>query len=98
MTDSASSRSSERSRRDGSVEQLEGRRAPIKAALLDQRTVAGLGNIYVDEALWRAQVHPLRPAGALDEDELARLTRCDQGRPEDRSQKAGREPARLLDS
>ena len=57
-------------------QQLEGRRAPIKAALLDQRTVAGLGNIYVDEALWRAQVHPLRPAGTLDEDELARLTRA----------------------
>jgi formamidopyrimidine-DNA glycosylase len=56
--------------------QLEGRRAPIKAALLDQRTVAGLGNIYVDEALWRAQVHPLRPAGTLDENELARLTRA----------------------
>jgi formamidopyrimidine-DNA glycosylase len=56
--------------------QLEGRRAPIKAALLDQRTVAGLGNIYVDEALWRAQVHPLRPAGTLNEDELARLTRA----------------------
>jgi formamidopyrimidine-DNA glycosylase len=58
------------------AQQLEGRRAPIKAALLDQRTVAGLGNIYVDEALWRAQVHPLRPAGTLDEDELARLTRA----------------------
>jgi len=57
------------------AEQLEGRRAPIKAALLDQRTVAGLGNIYVDEALWRAQVHPLRLAGTLDAEELARLTR-----------------------
>jgi formamidopyrimidine-DNA glycosylase len=57
------------------AQQLDGRRAPIKAALLDQRTVAGLGNIYVDEALWRAQVHPLRPAGTLDEDELALLTR-----------------------
>jgi formamidopyrimidine-DNA glycosylase len=57
------------------AERVEGRRAPIKAALLDQRTVAGLGNIYVDEALWRAQVHPLRPAGTLDADELARLTR-----------------------
>src|SRR6476659_3046 len=56
-------------------ERLAGRRAPVKAALLDQRTVAGLGNIYVDEALWRAQVHPLRPAGTLDEDELALLTR-----------------------
>lgn len=57
------------------AQRLEGRRAPIKAALLDQRTVAGLGNIYVDEALWRAQVHPLRPAGTLQADELARVTR-----------------------
>src|SRR5580765_3476941 len=47
-------------------ERLAGRRAPLKAALLDQRTVAGLGNIYVDEALWRAQLHPLREAGTLD--------------------------------
>jgi formamidopyrimidine-DNA glycosylase len=57
------------------AERLEGRRAPIKAALLDQRTVAGLGNIYVDEALWRAHVHPLRPAGTLGAEELTRLTR-----------------------
>ena len=57
------------------AQRLEGRRAPIKAALLDQRTVAGLGNIYVDEALWRAQIHPLRLAGTLDAEELARLTR-----------------------
>ena len=57
------------------AERLEGRRAPIKAALLDQRTVAGLGNIYVDEALWRAEVHPLRPAGSLDPDEVARLVK-----------------------
>ena len=44
--------------------ELEGsspRRAPVKALLLDQRVVAGLGNIYADEALWRARVHPLRP-------------------------------------
>jgi formamidopyrimidine-DNA glycosylase len=57
------------------AEGLAGRKAPIKAALLDQRTVAGLGNIYVDEALWRAEVHPLRPAGTLDDDEIARLTK-----------------------
>ena len=44
----------------GLGERLEGRRAPLKAALLDQRTLAGLGNIYVDEALWYAQLHPLR--------------------------------------
>ena len=54
-------------------ERLANRRAPIKAALLDQRTLAGMGNIYVDEALWRAQIHPLRPAESLDEDELRRL-------------------------
>jgi formamidopyrimidine-DNA glycosylase len=54
---------------------LAGRRAPIKAALLDQRTVAGLGNIYADEALWRARIHPLRPAGELDVSEIARLHR-----------------------
>jgi formamidopyrimidine-DNA glycosylase len=52
------------------------RRAPIKAALLDQRTLAGMGNIYVDEALWRARIHPLRPAESLDKDELRRLHRA----------------------
>jgi formamidopyrimidine-DNA glycosylase len=55
---------------------LEGRRAPIKAALLDQRTLAGMGNIYVDEALWRARIHPLRSAGTLDRAELRRLHRA----------------------
>jgi formamidopyrimidine-DNA glycosylase len=54
-------------------ERLEKRRAPVKAALLDQRTLAGMGNIYVDEALWRARIHPLRPAESLDRNELRRL-------------------------
>jgi formamidopyrimidine-DNA glycosylase len=52
------------------------RRAPIKAALLDQRTLAGLGNIYTDEALWWARIHPLRPAESLDRDEVRRLHRA----------------------
>jgi formamidopyrimidine-DNA glycosylase len=52
---------------------LERRRAPVKAALLDQRTVAGVGNIYADEALWRARIHPLRLAGELGGDEVRRL-------------------------
>jgi formamidopyrimidine-DNA glycosylase len=52
------------------------RRAPVKAALLDQRTLAGMGNIYVDEALWRAKIHPLRPAESLERDELRRLHRA----------------------
>jgi formamidopyrimidine-DNA glycosylase len=42
-----------------------GRHAPVKAFLLDQRRIAGVGNIYADEALFRARVHPLRPAGRL---------------------------------
>jgi formamidopyrimidine-DNA glycosylase len=53
-----------------------GRRAPIKAALLDQRSLAGMGNIYADEALWRARIHPLRPAGSLGEGEIRRLHRA----------------------
>ncbi|TML68311.1 MAG: bifunctional DNA-formamidopyrimidine glycosylase/DNA-(apurinic or apyrimidinic site) lyase [Actinobacteria bacterium] len=54
---------------------LAGRRAPLKAALLDQRTLAGLGNIYVDEALWYARLNPLRPAGGLSAEEQRRLNR-----------------------
>jgi formamidopyrimidine-DNA glycosylase len=52
---------------------LRGRRAPVKAALLDQRAVAGVGNIYADEALWYARIHPRSPAGSLGEDEVAAL-------------------------
>ena len=44
---------------------FEGRAAPLKAVLLDQRAIAGLGNIYVCEALWRARLSPLRAAGTL---------------------------------
>jgi formamidopyrimidine-DNA glycosylase len=54
---------------------LAGRRASVKAALLDQRTVAGLGNIYADEALWRARIHPLREAGSLTPAEARTLHR-----------------------
>ncbi len=42
-----------------------GSRAPVKAFLLDQRRIAGVGNIYADEALFRARIHPLRRAGSL---------------------------------
>jgi len=52
---------------------LDGRSTPVKAAILDQRTVAGLGNIYADEALWHAGIHPLRPAGELRRDESKAL-------------------------
>ena len=48
-------------------------RSAIKPLLLDQRGIAGVGNIYDVEALWRARIHPLRTAGSLRPDEVARL-------------------------
>ena len=47
------------------------RRAPLKSFLLNQTGVAGIGNIYADEALWRAELHPLSPAGSM------RLEHCE---------------------
>jgi formamidopyrimidine-DNA glycosylase len=48
----------------------------VKNALLDQSVVAGLGNIYVDESLFAARIHPLTPANALSPDQIARLNRA----------------------
>ncbi len=55
------------------IEKLKKRSIAIKAALLDQKFVAGLGNIYVDEALWRAKVHPTRPANQVTKKEAAAI-------------------------
>jgi formamidopyrimidine-DNA glycosylase len=52
---------------------FEGRRGRIKPLLLDQRFIAGLGNIYVDEALFRARIHPQQIAGSLTSEELGGL-------------------------
>lgn len=52
---------------------LSGRSAPIKLLLLDQRIIAGLGNIYVCEALYRAGIHPKRPGGSISLERLKRL-------------------------
>jgi formamidopyrimidine-DNA glycosylase len=52
---------------------LRGRVAPVKALLLDQRIVAGVGNIYADEALWQARIHPLTQGGQLGPARVARL-------------------------
>jgi len=52
---------------------LDGSAAPLKAALLDQHRVAGLGNLLVDETLWRSGLDPARPAGGLDAPEVRRL-------------------------
>lgn len=55
---------------------LAGRRAPVKAVLLDQRRFAGLGNIYVDEALYAARIRPDTPAGDLSRAAMGRLFRA----------------------
>ena len=55
------------------ADRLRGRKTPIKSALLDQRIVAGLGNIYVAETLYRARISPLRLAGDLTKDQAHAL-------------------------
>jgi formamidopyrimidine-DNA glycosylase len=55
---------------------LEGKKTSIKAALLDQRVVAGLGNIYVCEALFLAHISPKRLAGAVKRDQIAALVKA----------------------
>ena len=52
---------------------LERRTAPVKARMLEQSFAPGLGNLYVDESLYRAGIHPARQSGSLDSDEAARL-------------------------
>jgi len=58
---------------------LRGRAAPIKALLLDQRIVAGVGNIYACEALHRARIDPRRPAGSLSKARVGRLVEALRG-------------------
>lgn len=60
---------------DALVERLRGRATPLKAFLLDQRRLAGIGNIYADEILFGARLSPLRPAGTLTQEETRRLAR-----------------------
>jgi formamidopyrimidine-DNA glycosylase len=53
--------------------EAQGRKAPVKAFLLAQERLAGVGNIYADEALFRARIHPLRPVGTLTRSQIADL-------------------------
>lgn len=55
---------------------LAGRRAPVKAIVLGQKAAAGVGNIYADEALWRARINPLTPGEDLDATQVAALHRA----------------------
>ena len=58
------------------AQRLHDRKAPIKALLSDQGIIAGIGNMYADEALYSARIHPLRLGGSLTHDEIQRLHRA----------------------
>jgi formamidopyrimidine-DNA glycosylase len=58
---------------DRLLELAKDRKAPLKSFLLTQSRVAGIGNIYADEALWRARIHPLSPAGSMKPAHAERL-------------------------
>lgn len=58
------------------AQQLRPRRCRLKPLLLDQTFIAGLGNIYVDEALWESQIHPCRMAASLSDSEIRALHRA----------------------
>ena len=55
---------------------LRRRSIPLKTTIMDQSVVGGIGNIYADESLWRAKLHPRRPASSLSDAEVARLHRA----------------------
>ena len=57
-------------------DKLKRRSIPLKTAIMDQSVVGGIGNIYADESLWRARLHPRRPANSLSEAEVTRLHRA----------------------
>ena len=57
-------------------QRLSQHRVPIKAALIDQSVIAGIGNMYADEALFAAGIHPLRKANALSAEEIQTLYHC----------------------
>src|SRR5580704_4769020 len=60
------------------IEQFSGRKARIKALLLDQSVLRGMGNIYTDESLWRARIHPARQAANLNTKQLKNVYRAMQ--------------------
>ncbi len=60
------------------AQRLHNRKAPIKAILCDQTFIAGVGNMYADEALFAARIHPLRLGNSLSQDEIERLHRAIQ--------------------
>lgn len=82
--------------RSGLRAALEGSGAPLKARLMDQSRLAGVGNLIADEVLWRASLSPLRPAGSLDDVELRRLHRHLRASVDDLLASGGSHQGRLM--
>ena len=80
---------------DALRDQARGRRQPVKAFLLNQERVAGVGNIYADEALFRAKIHPLRPVGTLRRPQIEALRDAVVESLERRNRRQGRLDRRL---
>ena len=70
--------------------------APVKARLLDQSVLAGVGNLLADESLWRAKLSPLRPAGELTTEELDRLRRTLRAATRDAIAQGGVHTGRIM--
>jgi len=70
--------------------------APLKARLMDQGVLAGVGNLLADEALWRAGLHPLRVAGEVSDAEVDRLRRALRRTIRDAIRKGGAHTGRLI--
>jgi len=68
---------------------LKGRRAAVKKILMDQKVVVGIGNIYSDEILWKAEVHPLTPVNELSDDQLRRILKAIKGTLREALEKRG---------
>ena len=76
---------------------VRGSRSPIKARLLDQHRVAGVGNLIADEVLWRASIAPQRPAGSLGAVEVRRLHRHVRSTVADLLKRGGSHLGRMTD-
>lgn len=75
-----------------------GSRAPLKARLMDQSRLAGIGNLLVDEILWRSRLDPRRPAGSLTDAELRRLHRHLRSTVRDLTERGGSHTGDLQDA
>jgi formamidopyrimidine-DNA glycosylase len=71
-------------------------RSPIKARVIDQSVIAGVGNLLADEALWEARIDPRRPAGELSEAELDRLRRAVRAATRSAIRRGGAHTGRLI--